>query len=181
MLLRILSRRSLTPKMFEAILNLERREHQPKINYPHAASVQQIMIIVKISQPPVHCVYLTREIAGAWELFGCDSPDGAATIYHDYFAPIGERRRQTTERQFNKTAAGEARRDHAAQRQSRDRSHRTITIARLNIHRLSALPAARTMGDGPRRRPGCVTKLKTRERNAGDKSRGFDPSSLTSD
>ena len=54
MLLRFLSRRSLTPKMFEAILNLERREHQPKINYPHAASVQQIMIIVKISQPTVH-------------------------------------------------------------------------------------------------------------------------------
>ena len=31
---------------------------------------------------------MTREIAGAWELFGCDFPDGAATIYHDYFAPI---------------------------------------------------------------------------------------------
>jgi hypothetical protein len=173
MLLRILSRRSLTPKMFEAILNLERREHQPKINYPHAASVQQIMIIVKISQPPVHCVYLTREIAGAWELFGCDSPDGAATIYHDYFAPIGERRRQTTERQVNKAAAGEARRDPCGS------TAKPRSLA--PNHHDSPAGGAHGMGNGPRRRPGCVTKLKTRERNAGDKSRRFDPSSLTSD
>ena len=144
MLLRILSRRSLTPKMFEAILNLERREHQPKINYPHAASVQQIMIIVKISQPPVHCVYLTREVAGAWELFGCDSPDGAATIYHDYFAPIVSAAARRRNASSIKRPLAKREGTHAAQRQSRDRSHRTITIARLDIHRLSALPAART-------------------------------------